>query len=107
MSALFGLWELIGAPGVGFVNFVESFSSPYTTEWCYLRCWRSLIAGLADRPRGRIAAAVRHRVAAGRIGDVRLATAGHGGACRSTGGDKSGDDLQLAAPGAVTPPKQS
>jgi hypothetical protein len=29
--ALFGLWEVIRAPGVGFVSFVKSFSSPYAT----------------------------------------------------------------------------
>jgi peptidoglycan/LPS O-acetylase OafA/YrhL len=31
MSALFGLWGLVGAPGMTFVNFAKSFSSPYTT----------------------------------------------------------------------------
>ena len=31
MSALFGLWGLVGAPGMAFVNFAKSFSSPYTT----------------------------------------------------------------------------
>jgi peptidoglycan/LPS O-acetylase OafA/YrhL len=31
MSALFGLWGLIGVPGMAFVNFAKSFSSPYTT----------------------------------------------------------------------------
>jgi peptidoglycan/LPS O-acetylase OafA/YrhL len=33
MSALFGLWGPIGAPGMIFVNFAKSFSSPYTTAW--------------------------------------------------------------------------
>ncbi len=28
MSALFGLWGLVGAPGLAFVNFAKSFSSP-------------------------------------------------------------------------------
>jgi peptidoglycan/LPS O-acetylase OafA/YrhL len=31
MSALFGLWGLVGAPGLAFVNFAKSFSSPSTT----------------------------------------------------------------------------
>jgi len=31
MSALFGLWGLVGAPGMAFVNFAKSFSSPYAT----------------------------------------------------------------------------
>jgi len=31
MSALFGLWGLVGVPGMVFVNFAKSFSSPYTT----------------------------------------------------------------------------
>ena len=31
MSALFGLWGLVGVPGMAFVNFAKSFSSPYTT----------------------------------------------------------------------------
>jgi peptidoglycan/LPS O-acetylase OafA/YrhL len=31
MSALFGLWGLVGVPGMTFVNFAKSFSSPYTT----------------------------------------------------------------------------
>jgi hypothetical protein len=31
MSALFGLWGLVGIPGMTFVNFAKSFSSPYTT----------------------------------------------------------------------------
>lgn len=31
MTALFGLWGLVGAPGMRFVNFAKSFSSPYTT----------------------------------------------------------------------------
>jgi peptidoglycan/LPS O-acetylase OafA/YrhL len=31
MSALFGLWGLVGVPGMIFVNFAKSFSSPYTT----------------------------------------------------------------------------
>jgi peptidoglycan/LPS O-acetylase OafA/YrhL len=31
MSALFGLWGLVGAPGLAFVSFAKSFSSPYTT----------------------------------------------------------------------------
>jgi peptidoglycan/LPS O-acetylase OafA/YrhL len=31
MSALFGLWGFVGAPGMTFVNFAKSFSSPYTT----------------------------------------------------------------------------
>ena len=30
MSALFGLWGLVGVPGMTFVNFAKSFSSPYT-----------------------------------------------------------------------------
>src|SRR3984957_10028596 len=31
MSALFGLWALVGVPGMPFVNFAKSFSSPYPT----------------------------------------------------------------------------
>jgi peptidoglycan/LPS O-acetylase OafA/YrhL len=31
MSALFGLWGLVGVPGMTFVNFAKTFSSPYTT----------------------------------------------------------------------------
>ena len=31
MSAVFGLWGLVGVPGMAFVNFAKSFSSPYTT----------------------------------------------------------------------------
>jgi peptidoglycan/LPS O-acetylase OafA/YrhL len=31
MSAVFGLWGLVGAPGMAFVSFAKSFSSPYTT----------------------------------------------------------------------------
>jgi peptidoglycan/LPS O-acetylase OafA/YrhL len=31
MSAVFGLWGLVGAPGLVFVNFAKSFSSPYAT----------------------------------------------------------------------------
>ena len=31
MSALFGLWGFVGVPGMAFVNFAKSFSSPYTT----------------------------------------------------------------------------
>ncbi len=31
MSALFGLWGFVGAPGVALVNFAKSFSSPTTT----------------------------------------------------------------------------
>jgi peptidoglycan/LPS O-acetylase OafA/YrhL len=30
MSAVFGLWGLVGAPGLIFVDFAKSFSSPYT-----------------------------------------------------------------------------
>jgi peptidoglycan/LPS O-acetylase OafA/YrhL len=30
MFALFGVWAFLGAPGVAFVNFAKSFSSPYT-----------------------------------------------------------------------------
>jgi peptidoglycan/LPS O-acetylase OafA/YrhL len=32
MFALFGVWAFVGAPGVAFVNFAKSFSSPYTTS---------------------------------------------------------------------------
>jgi peptidoglycan/LPS O-acetylase OafA/YrhL len=31
MTALFGLWGVVGVPGMRFVDFAKSFSSPYTT----------------------------------------------------------------------------
>jgi peptidoglycan/LPS O-acetylase OafA/YrhL len=31
MSAVFGLWGLVGTPGLVLVNFAKSFSAPYTT----------------------------------------------------------------------------
>ena len=31
MSALFGLWGLVGAPGLAYVNFAKSFATPYAT----------------------------------------------------------------------------
>jgi hypothetical protein len=103
MSALFDLWGLISVRGMAFVNFAKSFSSPYTVGLVlFVLVAITLFAGCADRPRaGRIAAAVCHRAGACRIGGARLATAGRGDACRSTGGVGSGGESRLAGPGVM------
>ena len=109
MSAVFGLWGLVGAPGLALVNFAKSFELAIRHgRGAICTAGDRLFAGRADRPRaGRTAATARGRAAHCRAAAADLATAGHGGACCSTGGVGSGGQSQLAAPGAVTPAKRS
>jgi peptidoglycan/LPS O-acetylase OafA/YrhL len=95
MSALFGLWGLVGVPGMTFVNFARSFTSPYTTGvvlFALLAIACLLVAlivhVLVELPLRFVP-----------CGYARLATAGHGGACGSTGGGGAGGERKLATPG--------